>query len=413
MRESVERLAASMLYEGYALYPYTPGATKNATPTPFGIAYPPAYAAQQRAAFDHTQIECVAVCEPEARVEAAALFMQAAGSRHKAVERRVEPPRATVAELAERGIEERFAFEPSSALGTATGAGIEDAHEVLSGTLSVRAERLGQGMARITARVENTTPIPDAAAGSMDRADALRRSLLSAHTLLGVSSPGRFVSPLETEGASGVAVQACENVNAWPVLADPQDGAVLGAAVLLPDHPQIAPQSSVNMFDSTEIEEALTLEVQTLSDSEREAIAEQDPRVREMIERVDGTTPEQLLRMHAQLQPGEPGELRSEPQIPEWAEPESPPGGEQIPGEREVVVAGTAFRRGEKVVLRPGLDDPYDKMLDGQRATIHRIYLDYDGRAYIGVTVDADPMAAVLSQSGRFLFFFADELEAG
>ena len=41
---SVDELVDSLLYEGYALYPYTPGATKNATPTPFGIVYPPAYA---------------------------------------------------------------------------------------------------------------------------------------------------------------------------------------------------------------------------------------------------------------------------------------------------------------------------------------------------------------------------------
>ena len=41
----LEELVSSLLYEGYALYPYTPGATKNATPTPFGIVYPPDYAA--------------------------------------------------------------------------------------------------------------------------------------------------------------------------------------------------------------------------------------------------------------------------------------------------------------------------------------------------------------------------------
>ena len=44
MHEAAESLADSLLYEGYALYPYTPAATKNATPTPFGIAYPTAYA---------------------------------------------------------------------------------------------------------------------------------------------------------------------------------------------------------------------------------------------------------------------------------------------------------------------------------------------------------------------------------
>ena len=45
MPADLERLIDSLLYEGYALYPYTPGATKNATPTPFGILYPPSYAA--------------------------------------------------------------------------------------------------------------------------------------------------------------------------------------------------------------------------------------------------------------------------------------------------------------------------------------------------------------------------------
>ena len=36
MNDSIEELVRSLLYEGYALYPYTPG-VKNATPTPFGI----------------------------------------------------------------------------------------------------------------------------------------------------------------------------------------------------------------------------------------------------------------------------------------------------------------------------------------------------------------------------------------
>ena len=54
------QLVDSLLWEGYALYPYTPGATKNATPTPFGIVYPPTYAAECAGAFDHSRLECVA-----------------------------------------------------------------------------------------------------------------------------------------------------------------------------------------------------------------------------------------------------------------------------------------------------------------------------------------------------------------
>ena len=40
----LEELVDTLLWEGHQLYPYTPSATKNATPTPFGIVYPPAYA---------------------------------------------------------------------------------------------------------------------------------------------------------------------------------------------------------------------------------------------------------------------------------------------------------------------------------------------------------------------------------
>ena len=59
MSDALERLVDSLLYEGYALYPYTPGATKNATPTPFGIVYPPAYARPADSTFDHLRLECL------------------------------------------------------------------------------------------------------------------------------------------------------------------------------------------------------------------------------------------------------------------------------------------------------------------------------------------------------------------
>ena len=277
----------------------------------------------------------------------------------------------------------------------------------------------------------------------MDRGEALRRSLLSCHAMLGVRG-GRFVSPLENEGEVGAAVQACENVNTWPVLASPEDDAVLGAAYMLPDHPQVAAQSKGDLFDNTEIEEALLLHVHALSDAEREAITEGDPAVREMVERAEATTPEDILSLHGVMQPSDHGmgvggpveavpsrpELAEGIEFPEWTEPGSladaqrvdgptgprqapPPGPADTAGEEEVVVDGRAFRRGGRVVLRPGTDgDPYDRMMDGRTATIQRIYLDFDGKTYLGVTIDDDPMAEVLRESGRYLFFFADEVES-
>ena len=44
MPDAFEELVGSLLWEGYALYPYTRGSAKNATPTPFGIVYPQVYA---------------------------------------------------------------------------------------------------------------------------------------------------------------------------------------------------------------------------------------------------------------------------------------------------------------------------------------------------------------------------------
>jgi hypothetical protein len=90
-----------------------------------------------------------------------------------------------------------------------------------------------------------------------------------------------------------------------------------------------------------------------------------------------------------------------------------PGGADDVPGEEQVIVDGVTFERGAKLLLRPGTDrDVYDKMLDGREATLERIYLDYDDRVYLGVTVDDDPGQELMRETGRYLFFFANEVEA-
>ena len=93
----IEELVASLLHEGYALYPYTPGATKNATPTPFGIVYPAGY----EHGFDHLRLQCLLRGKPELEVEVR--FLQASGERHQAVERRVGVGTLDLAPLEGRG----------------------------------------------------------------------------------------------------------------------------------------------------------------------------------------------------------------------------------------------------------------------------------------------------------------------
>ncbi len=50
-------------------------------------------------------------------------------------------------------------------------------------------------------------------------------------------------------------------------------------------------------------------------------------------------------------------------------------------------------------------------MLAGRTATLERIFTDYDGRQHFGVTIDDDPGQELMRDTGRYLYFFADEIE--
>jgi hypothetical protein len=350
----LDELVESLLYEGYALYPYTPGATKNATPTPFGIVYPPEYAEQSGATFDHLELQTLLIDAAEdAAVSATVRFLQPVGERHRAEERLVEAETPLGART-----EVPFAFAP------------------LRGFVVLATEAAGEGSWRVTLRVENATPFE-----GTTRTEALERSLVSTHPLVRVDS-GRFVSPLEAEG--------CANVNTWPILVTQRDDAVLGAAIVLPDHPQLARASTGNLFDATEIEEALVLHVQALSDAELHQIEEQDPAVREMIERASAVTPDQLLALHGLMRPVD----------------------DPRDGEPAATVGGVTYTPGGSVILRPGnRADAQDLLLAGRLATIDRIYVDVDDRVYLGVTLDDDPAQELMRETGRYYYFFADEVE--
>ena len=216
-------------------------------------------------------------------------------------------------------------------------------------------------------------------------------ALLSTHVV--VTAPGgRFVSPLETP--------ELQSVNTFPVLATEADDTVVGAAIVLPDHPQISPHSRGNLFDGTEIEEALLLHVHTLSDGEREAIAEQDPQVREMVERAAATTGQDVMALHGVMRPSE-----------QLTPPEPPARLPALTGDEQITVGENTFVKGGKVKLNPGDGgDPYDLMVRGRTATIERILHDVDGRLYFAVTVDGDPGQDLLRDTNRFLYFFSEEI---
>jgi hypothetical protein len=286
---------------------------------------------------------------------------------------------------------------PSGERHVAEAQRIEGEGEFEIGGISVRtrlkgSDPLSRGdsdLRRVSFRVENRTDVPD----GLTRGEALRFSLISTHPVLRVDG-GRFISQLDAP---------CESVNTWPVLASPDDDVMLGAAIILPDHPQIAPESRGNLFDNTEIEEALVLHVQALSDEERAEIEQSDPAVKEMIERASAVTSEELLKLHGRV------EVRD----PVTREPPKPSAAVRDPtrGLPEVEVDGVTLRRGGHVVVRPGLDaDLQARMLEGRTVTVERIYRDYDGRVHLGVSVD-QPGQEIMRETGRFLWFFPPEVE--
>jgi hypothetical protein len=379
MPDGLEQLVDSLLYEGYALYPYTPGASKNSTPTPFGILYPPVYAATLSSTFDHLELRCALEAPPDAVLSAEVRFLAPAGERHQAVARRVTVSGAMVGALAE-----------DAAVREALLLGGEEGSPPLTIGVSLVAAVLDDGAYEVVLRVENRTLV----SSGLDRAGALGRSLLSTHPIVRVNG-GRFISPLE---------RRCESINTFPVLATAADDAVVGAAIVLPDHPQIAPESRGGLFDSTEIEEALLLHVQALSDGERKEIERQDPAVREMVARAAAATPEDIVALHGRVTLRDPETTEPPTEPPELADPRA--------GEETADVDGVTFRRGGTVIIRPGPDaDLHARMLDGRTATIERIFTAYDGKTHLGVTIDGDPGQDLMRDTGRYLYFFAPEVE--
>ena len=239
----------SLLYEGYALYPYTPGATKNATPTPFGIVYPPAYAAAVPSAHDHLRLRGVARSRDRPRWRPSVRFLQAAG------EARTRRPSAAL----ELG---RCRRPAAAAHATALRRGPR------AGRMRLRAEPAGEGLARVRCCVHNETAlVPD---GRRPRRGAARSPALHARRCCASAAAASSRRSSATGTRRGPAARA-----STPCRCSPPTRTTCCSAppMVLPDHPQLAPESRGDLFDGTEIEEALLLHVLALSDAEREEIA--------------------------------------------------------------------------------------------------------------------------------------------
>jgi len=95
----------------------------------------------------------------------------------------------------------------------------------------------------------------------------------------------------------------CRNEGTWPVLVGVagEVDTMLSSPIILYDYPQIAPESPGDLFDSTEIDEILTLRIMTLSDEEKRSMAALDDRGRALLERTESLARGQLMGLHGAM----------------------------------------------------------------------------------------------------------------
>jgi hypothetical protein len=190
---------------------------------------------------------------------------------------------------------------------------------------------------------------------------------------------------------------------------------MLVSPIILYDHPEIAEQSEGALYDSTEIDEILTLRVMTMTDEEKAQARATDPLAAKIIDRCDSMSPEAMMNLHGVLRNPHamagPGALI--PEIPEGIDWWDPLADNAVrPDIDAVLVNGVPVMRGSRVLLRPSRRaDAQDIFFAGMTARVTSVHEDVDGDQHVGVVIEDDPAADLHDWYGRYLYFAPDEVE--
>jgi len=340
--ERVEKVAKAVLYEGYMLYPYRPSAMKNRQRWNFGVLYPRSYSQAQTGSDQWMmQTECLVEGSRLSKLEVKVRFLQLvertvgqlaspqnqrppgetpdfrvveklelAGKVfypwQEAIEQEISPPISNLASLEPAPLLRpvtllsRKEFEVLRDPSAQTAGVIIRQREQIRGMILISAEHAGHGVFRICVRIQNESPVEAAACGN--REEALLRSLVSTHTIMGVED-GAFVSAVDPPESLRQLSAGCCNIGTWPVLVgeEGQHDTLLSSPIIMYDYPQIAPESAGDLFDGTEIDEILSLRVMTLTDEEKREMRQSDERARQLLERTETLPVEQLMKLHGVL----------------------------------------------------------------------------------------------------------------
>ncbi len=441
--ERVEAIAKAVLYEGYILYPYRASNVKNRQRWTFGALFPRDWTKAHEDDFSQMETQVLVRGTPDAKFEAHLRFLHvvrrevgeletpvaALPADHEAamnepalkmvpslqvggelfvtwdeaIEREVFPPARTVGELAQRPRQFPFSFagerklEPLKAPGGAMVGALLRVSRTISGVVSLGAEQIEKGVFRVSVRVRNMTRLDPAA--ELTREEAQLSAFVSTHTILGVEG-GDFISLLDPPSDLEQAAASCANVGTWPVLAgdEGETDTMLSSPIILYDYPETAPESPGDLYDSSEIDEILTLRILAMTDGEKREMAQVDARARALLDRTEALTPEQLDKLHGVFRKQNPD--RQSGRRPELA---------------FIRANGAMLRVGDRVRLhpKPGAD-AMDLMLKDQAAIIEAIERDFEGCVHVAVVLEEDPGRELGLQRmpGHRFFFSPDEIVA-
>lgn len=452
--DEIAAVADAVLFEGYLLYPYRASAQKNQVRWQWGVLVPQGYGAGSGET-SAQRVGCLLETHrPDAGIHLRVRFLHLE-------QRALTDPAGLAVQTLDVGAVRHLAFDegvteqvdavltlPAVRFGATVPIAVPGARTAeelthpdgspagrvvrtrapLSGSVTVRAREVPgpYDVLHLEIRVRNDAVVaPDAS-----RDDALRAAMIGTHTMLAVS-PGAFLSPTDPPEWAASLVAECAHEHAWPVLAGPPDRSdlLLCTPIILADHPQLAPESSVNLFDGTENDEILTLRTMVLTDAEKAEARATDPRAAELIDAVETLSPEMLERLHGAIRSLRgPGGGPVDDDVPTLSTPSGPPASAPWwdpaadasvdPGTDAVLVAGVPVSRGSAVVLRPVQGgagtvgtDAQDRFLAGMRATVQAVVHDVDGGVHVAVSLDGDPAAELQLAHGRFRYFRPDELE--
>jgi len=378
-QSAVAQIADALMYEGYVLYPYRATTVKNRHRWTIGALVPFSYSQADGGGEPCSlQTECLVRGDHRTTVTVRTRFLHPLertdrdSSWQEGVEREFTIPGVELAELAACARQVSFAFNAART----TDGEVHRIQHAIEGRVDLSATRLVAELFRVTIVAANHTSLETSA--GMSRDAVMLRSLASAHLILSVNA-GEFVSLTDPPEGLKPFVDGCRNVGVWPVLvgdADRRD-TIIASPIILSDFPRVAPESSGDFFDGTEIDEMLALRIRTLTEEEKRLMAGLDSRARALLARIDAMSDAELARLHGTHRPANP-----------------------MPGDR--------------VRLRPrGRTDALDLLLTGKVATVVSVEEDFEGRTHLCVTVDDDPGSDLgeIGMPGHRFFYRQDEME--